>query len=97
MSQLYKVVNGFDAMSGAAFGGGGGGAVLPPSIRHTQYTNPHATLPGRQGPTRYSETPITLAGVVMTTALVGSVVIPMTFIPQVAFATVGFVAGEMRD
>jgi len=25
MSQLYKVVNGFDAMSGAAFGGGGGG------------------------------------------------------------------------
>ena len=25
MSKLYKVVNGFDAMSGAAFGGGGGG------------------------------------------------------------------------
>ena len=45
MSQLYKVVNGFDAISGAAFGGGGGGgggAILPPSIRHTQYTAPNS-------------------------------------------------------
>jgi hypothetical protein len=46
MSTLYKLVNGFDSFSGAAFGGGGGGGpVLPPSILHKQYTNPHAPLP----------------------------------------------------
>ena len=43
MSKLYKMVNGFDSITGAAFGGGGGGgAVLPPSIRHTQHTAPNS-------------------------------------------------------
>ena len=51
MSKLYKMNNGFDSITGAAFGGGGGGgAILPPSIRHTQYTNPHVPLPKEKAP-----------------------------------------------
>jgi len=54
MSNLNTLINGFDALSGAAFGGGGGGGRggggggggprLPPSILHTQVTNPHVPI-----------------------------------------------------
>jgi len=42
MSQLYKVANGFDSISGAAFGGGGGGGGGGGSARSPINSHPSA-------------------------------------------------------
>lgn len=50
MSQLNKVVNGFDSISGAAFGGGGGGRSPinshPSAMSSSQYNNTYTALGG---------------------------------------------------
>jgi len=58
MSQLYKVVNGFDAMSGAAFGGGGKSSSRSKSKSSgsvKKWKNPISSHPSAMTSNQYNE------------------------------------------
>jgi len=94
------MINGFDAISGAAFGGGGGGgggAILPPSIRHTQFTNPHVPIrPEYVAPTGVA-TNYGIANTAATVAGVVTAVYAPAKVVKVIATGVSIISENLRD